>query len=122
MPTNIAIISLELGAAILFWLLFVVLDAAIFQFLNWGDFRQCLRASLFANLASGFFVILSMVLIPQLGLPGLVAGCLVSILIQGRILIRLKPETKRLNWLAAILANVVCLVILVLPIYWFIRQ
>jgi hypothetical protein len=119
---SVTVISLEAGAAILLWLVFVVIETAVFQLVNWGEFRLCLKASLLANLASGLAVILSMIMIPRLGLAGLIAGVFLSTLIEGLVLLRLKPGSKRLDWLAAVLANLTSFMILTFPIFWFTRE
>jgi hypothetical protein len=118
----VAVISLEAGAAILFWLVFVVVETAVLQLVNWDEFRVCLKASLLANLASGVVVTLSLILIPRLGLAGLIAGVCLSTLIEGLVLFRLKPGAKRLDWLAAVLANLASFMILIFPIFWFARE
>jgi hypothetical protein len=121
MPNATAIISLELGAAILFWLVFVVIETAVLQLINWGDFRHCLRASLIANLASALIIAISLIWIPRFGFAGLVIGGVLSIMIEGLVFSRLNPETNRRNWLAAILANLVSFLILIFPVFWIIR-
>ena len=119
MPIDLALISLELGAAILYWLVFVVVESAVLQFLNWGNFRQCLRASIYINLGSAIIVVLSFVFIPRLGLPGLILGVLIVILIEALILLRLKPAAPRQAWFAAVVINLVSFFILILPVFWF---
>jgi hypothetical protein len=118
----VAIITLEAGTAILFWLVFVVIETAVLQFVNWGDFRFCLKASLLANLASGLVLTFSLIMIPRLGLAGLVVGVIISTLIEGLVFLRLQPGKKRLDWLAAILANLASFVILIFPIFWYIHR
>ena len=121
MQNLVALYSLEIGAAILFWLVFVVVEIAVLQFLNWGNFQQCLRASFWANLASGLVIGIAFTMIPRFGLPGLIIGCLISIVIEGFILNQLKKNAKSLNWIAAILANLISFIILVLPVFLFSR-
>jgi hypothetical protein len=114
-----AIISLELGAAFLYWLVFVVVETAALQLVNWGDFRTCLKGSLLANLASALVVVLPIIWIPRFGLPGLVAGGILTIGIEGIVFTRLNPTAKRLDWVAAILANLSSFLILIFPVFWF---
>ena len=122
MQNPAAIISLELGAAILFWMVFVVVETAVLQFVNWGDFRHCLRGSLIANLASALVLAMSLIWIPRFGLAGLTTGVLLSILIEGYVFFRLNPDAKSRNWLAAILANLVSFIILIFPVFWIIHR
>ncbi len=121
MQDQVAVISLELGAALLYWLVFVVLETTVLQFVNWGEFRPCLRASLFANLISGFVIALSLVWIPRLGFTGLVLGTLTAILIEAAVLMRLKPGARRQNWVAAIATNLTSFMILIFPVFWIAR-
>ena len=122
MQNTLAILSLEAGAAILFWLVFVVIETAILQICNWDEFRSCLKSSFLANLASGIFMIFSLIMIPRLGLAGLIAGALLSIFIEGLVLLRLKPGNKHKSWLAAILANFASFLILIVPIFWYTHE
>ena len=122
MQNPVGILSLELGAALLYWLVFVVLETAALQLVNWGSFQSCLKASLLANLASGLIVALSLVWSPRFGVPGLIASLLLSVGIEGLVLTLLNPRVKRLNWLAAILANVGSFLILILPVFLLTRR
>jgi hypothetical protein len=119
MGNTVGIIALELGVAVIFWLLYVVIECAVLQFVNWGDFKTSLRAALLANLVSCWLVAASFLLLRRLGLPGMVVGFLAAIPLEALVFIRLKPEAKPLGWLAAIAANLVSFVILTLPVYWF---
>jgi hypothetical protein len=119
MDNPIAIFSLEIGAAVLFWLVVVVVETAVYQFMRYGDFRQCLRAALIANLVTALIVAAALMLIPRLGLSGLVVGGLVAILLEGLVLNRLKPGPSRQNWLTASLSNLVSFAILIFPVYFF---
>lgn len=122
MQNPVAIYSLELGAALLYWLVFVIIETAILQFVNWGNFQHCLKASLFANLASGLVVALSLIWIPRFGILGLIGGLIASIGIEGFVLTTQNRAKKRLNWLAAVLANLCSFLILVFPVFWISRQ
>jgi hypothetical protein len=119
MGNTIGIIALELGVAVIFWLLYVVIESAVLQFVNWGDFRTSLRGALLANLVSSWAVALSFVMIRRFGLPGITGGLLVAIPLEGLVLSRLKPEAKTLGWFAAIAANLISFIILTIPVYWF---
>lgn len=121
MPANIAIISLELGAAILYWFVFIIIESAVLQFINWGNFRQCLRVSLLANLASAIVVGLSFVKIPTYGIWSLIIGTIIVILIEALILLRLKPTAPGQDWFAAVLINLVSFFLLSLPVFWLSR-
>jgi len=116
-----AILSLELGAAFLYWLVFVVIETAALQLVNWGNFRACIKGSLIANLASALLIALSLIWMPRYGLLGLFVGLILAIGIEGFILNRLNPSVKSLNWLAAALANLASFFILILPLLYFSR-
>ena len=122
MQNPVAILSLEIGAALLYWLVFVVIETAVLQLVNWGKFQACLKASLLANLASGLIVALSLIWMPRFGFSGLIAGLLISIGVEGAVLTLLNRPWKRRNWFAAGLANLCSFLILVFPIYWISRS
>jgi hypothetical protein len=121
MQNPAAIISLEIGAALLYWLVFVVIETAVLQFFKWANFQHCLRASLLANLASGLFVAFSLIWIPRFGMAGLITGLMIAIGLEGFALTLLNPKAKRLGWIAAAIANLVSFLILVFPVFWFTR-
>ena len=121
MDNPLGIISLELGAFIIYWLVIVVIEAAVLQLVRWGDLKTALRASLLANLASALVTLLALVFLRQAGLYSLLAGLLITILVEGLVLGRLQPRHPRLPWIASVAANLISTFLLLLPIIWFIQ-
>jgi uncharacterized membrane protein YGL010W len=119
MDNPIAIFSLEIGAAVLFWLVIVVVETAVFQFMSYGDFRQCLRAALIANLATALIVAAALMLIQRFNLNGLAVAGLAAVLVEGLVLNRLKPGPTRQNWLTACVSNLASFAILIFPVYFY---
>ncbi|MCU0487685.1 MAG: hypothetical protein MUE67_01890 [Anaerolineales bacterium] len=121
MENQLAVFSLEIGAAVLFWLVFVVIETAVYQLLNWGTFQTCLRAAFLVNLASALLIAAGLMSMQRLGWPGVTGSVLIAVLLEGLILNRLKPGARQLNWLVSILANLASFLILILPVFFFTR-
>ena len=121
MANQLAVFSLEIGAAVLFWLVFVVIETAVFQLLNWGTFQACLRAAFLVNLASALLITAGLMSLQRLGWLGVTVSAVIAMLLEGRVLNRLKPGTQQLNWIVAILANLASFLILILPVFFFTR-
>ncbi len=121
MANQLAVFSLEIGAAVLFWLVFVVIETAVFQLLNWGTFQACLRAAFLVNLASALLITAGLMSLQRLGWLGVTGSAVIAMLLEGLVLNRLKPGTQQLNWIVAILANLASFLILILPVFFFTR-
>ncbi len=118
----IATLSLSIGILAMLFLLIVVMESAVLQFMRWDTFRRSLRGAFLMNLAStlvGFFFI---ALLPEWGLLGVFIAWTLSVLIEGLVLVRLKREGGRHNWLVALVANLISYGILILPAYLFALQ
>lgn len=121
MANQLAVFSLEIGAAVLFWLVFVVIETAVYQLFNWGPFQTCLRAAFLVNLASAIFIATGLMSMQRLGWFGVTGSALIAVLLEGLILNRLKPGARQLNWLVSIFANLASFLILILPVFFFTR-
>jgi len=121
LANQLAVFSLEIGAAVLFWLVFVVIETAVYQLLNWGPFQTCLRAAFLVNLASALLIAAGLMSMQRLGWLGVTGSALIAVLIEGFILNRLKAGARQLNWLVSILANLASFLILILPVFFFTR-
>jgi hypothetical protein len=114
---QIATSALIAAALFVFFLLVVLAESVVLQLLGWGDLRQSLRSSTVMNLVSSPFVIISLALIPRLGLSGLLVSFLLSILFEGLALARLKKVSLRKSWWIATTANLASYLILILPTF-----
>ena len=112
--TSFALIA---AALFVFFLLVVLAESVILQLLGWGDLKQSLRSSTIMNLVSGPFVIISLALVPRLGLSGLLVSFVISILCESLVLARLKKVTLREIWWIVIAANLTSFIIFILPTY-----
>lgn len=118
-PNNLIIYSLELGAALLYWLVIVVVESAMLQFVGWGDLRQSLKGSMLANLASSLLIAASLFAIPRLGLLSLLLGFLIALPVEAWVLKKIQSNDRRASFSIAFIINLVSFGILILPIYFF---
>jgi len=111
--------GLLLGLGVLLFilvvLLMVVIESTIMQLLGWGDFMDSIRAAIWMNLASSLVGVFFLLLIPSYGRWSLVIGYGLTVIIEGMVLGRFKPEDKRLNWIVSLTANMVSYLVLILP-------
>ena len=94
--------------------LIVAVEAAVLFFLKWGTFKRSLLAALVMNLVTtliggGMIFLLSNIYL------GLLVDFLLSVLIEGGVLMLFNRETVRKNWIAALAANAVSYLLILLP-------
>lgn len=99
----------------------VLIETVVMQLLRWGDFKQCGQASLGMNLASVLAWLIMLALVQEIGFIGLLVTMLLSFLIEGGVLARLRPGQLKYNFLVAFAANLASYLILLLPAFWFSR-
>jgi hypothetical protein len=116
MSDSVGMAVLVISALVVLLLIIIVIESAALQFIGWGNLRRSLRGALFMNLASALFTFIFLALVPRLGWPGLLGGAIISVLIEGLILRRMKPDGGSSNWTAAIIANLTSYIILILPV------
>lgn len=104
-----------LAAFLVFSVIVFVLEAVLLWLLKWDTFGRSLLSSFLMNLTS---TILGILLIGLL-LTGLLNGFLsfviafgLSILIEGIVLMMIKPDAARENWRVAMIANVTSYILL----------
>lgn len=108
--------------AVLFCLV-VVIEAAVLQWLNWGDLRISLRAALQINLVTALPLFIFLGLAPAWGPLSLLAAWAVCTLVEGLLLARSRCSPgQQPNWLrgmvVALIANLASFLVLILPSYW----
>lgn len=111
-----ALAVFSVGAAIVLTLIISVVESIVMFLLKWDKFGRCLWASLLMNVTSTIF---GGVLI-ALGLFGgsfiwLAAAFVLSVLIEGGVLILMKRGAVRQNWIASLVANLVSYLFIILP-------
>ncbi|MEW5870110.1 MAG: hypothetical protein AB1894_12600 [Chloroflexota bacterium] len=115
----IGIYALGIGILCVLFLLIVVIESAVLQFMRWGSFRRSLRGSFLMNLASTLVGFFFLALLPQWKLLGILVAWALSVLIEGLVLLRLQRDAGRRNWTVALVANLVSYAILIVPAYLF---
>lgn len=113
----LAVAALSVGALIVLTLIISVVEATVMFFLKWDKFGRSLWASLLMNVTSTIF---GGVLV-ALGLLGgsyiwLAAAFVLSVLIEGGVLMLMKRGAARQNWIACLISNLVSYLFILLPI------
>jgi len=108
------VVGMGLLALCILTVLIVVAEAAVLFFLKWGTFKRSLLASLVMNLVTTLIGGGLMFLLSNTYL-GLLVDFLLSVLIEGGVLLLFNRETVRKNWIAALAANAVSYLLILLP-------
>ncbi len=106
----------SVGALIGLTLFISMIESLVLYFLKWDKFGRCLLASFLMNVTSTIF---GGVLI-ALGVIGgsyiwLAAAYILSVLIEGGILILMKRGAVRQNWTASVVVNLASYLFIILP-------
>jgi len=115
-------LALTLGALALLFALIVVIESAVLQWMSWGSFKDCLKASFWMNLASTLFGFIGLGAAPAFGFWGLLAAWVLSVVIEALVLGRLNRQAGRGSWGVAFVANLVSYALILFPIYLFSRS
>lgn len=112
----IAAAAFSLGALIILTLIISVVESLVMLLLKWDKFGRSLWASLLMNVTSTIF---GGVLI-ALGLLGgsyiwLAAAFVLSVLVEGCVLMLIKRGAARQNWIVSLIANLVSYLFIILP-------
>jgi hypothetical protein len=99
--------------------LIALVEMVVLQLVHWGNTRQSMRASLAMNIPSSLAGILLLVLFPQPNFLNLIMSWPILVIIEGIILIRLRPGSLLYNGFAVVLANLASYLILILPAFLF---
>lgn len=98
------------GFGIVAYLALSLLESIVLRLLKWGTFWRSLLASLLMNLPSslvGFWLIWRAVFssLNRLGIWLILAAWALSVAIEGGVLVLMKRDGGRQNWMAALAAN-----------------
>jgi hypothetical protein len=109
------------GIAVLILVIFLIaiIETVILTLVGWEEFKKSLVVSVIMNIASGIVGGLLLVLFPQPTISGLGIAMILSILIEGWIMIRFRPNVVRLTFFAVILANTISYAIVIFPAYFY---
>lgn len=104
--------GMSLLVLMIFMAVITVLEAVVLVVMKWGTFWRSLLASFVMNAVTTLvgFVILA-------GPVGLLVDFILSVLIEGVILLLFNRGASRKNWIAALVANGVSYLFVILPIY-----
>jgi hypothetical protein len=118
-----ALVTVGVGL-IISTLLISLIEAAVMFLLKWDKFGKCLWVSLLVNVIStvfgiggamvgsyGFFTNTSIWL-------AVVIAFILSVLIEGLLLMLVKRGETRLNWFVSLVANGVSYLFIILPLAW----
>lgn len=100
-------------------LLIVVIETTVMTLMRWGTLRQSLTASLLVNIVSTIVVTVLTTLILKAGYLLVFIGWALSVLLEGWMLNAIHHQSARKNWLAAVVANTVSYLLLILPAFYF---
>jgi hypothetical protein len=114
----LAAAAFSFGALIVLTLIISIVETVVMLLLKWDKFGRSLWATLLMNVTSTIF---GGVLI-ALGLFGgsyvwLAVAFVLSVLIEGGVLMLMKRGAARQNWIASLIANVVSYLFIILPIF-----
>jgi hypothetical protein len=109
------------GIVVLILVIFLIalIEGVILTLLGWEEFKKSLVVSTIMNVASGILGGILLVLVPHPSVMGLVIAMILSIVIEGVIMIRFRPNVIRLTLLAVILANLLSYAIVIFPSYFY---
>jgi hypothetical protein len=109
----------SVGALIVLTLIISIIESIVMLLLKWDKFGRSLWASLLMNVTSTIF---GGALI-ALGVLGgsyiwLVTAFLLSVLIEGGVLMLMKRGAARQNWTVSLIANIASYIFILLPFVW----
>lgn len=100
--------------------LILLVESLILWLLKWGSFKRSLLASFVINLSTSILGIGIVAFTIQWGVWGLLIDFGLSVLIEGAILMLLKRNAARENWVAALAANGASYLLVIFPLYAFV--
>lgn len=109
----------SLGALIVLTLFITIVESVVMLLLKWGMFRRILWASLLMNVTSTIFggVLIALGLFSD-SYIWLAVAFVLSVLIEGGVLMLMKRGAARQNWIASLVANLVSYLLIILPFVW----
>jgi hypothetical protein len=113
----LAIAAFSVGALIVLTFVISVVEAIVMLFLKWDKFGRSLWASLLMNVTSTIFggVLVALGLLSG-SYIWLAVAFVLSVLIEGGVLMLMKRGAARQNWIASLIANVASYLFIILPI------
>jgi hypothetical protein len=104
---------------ILVILLISLVETVIITLLGWAEFKKSLGISILMNSISGILGGILLVLVPRPALEDLIIAMVLSILVEGIIMLWTKTNSLRLTLIAVALANLASYAIILFPAYYY---
>jgi hypothetical protein len=100
-------------------LLIALVEGVALTLLNWNPFHSSMTVSVIMNLTSGILNGILLVVLQRTPLVWLPVSFVISLLIEGFILMYFKRNALRQNILLVFIINLISYLILILPAYYF---
>jgi len=115
----IAAAVFSLGALTVLTLIISVVESIVMLLLKWDKFGRSLWASLLMNVTSTIFggVLIALGVFSD-SYIWLAVAFVLSVLIEGGVLMLMKRGAARQNWIASLVANLVSYLLIILPFVW----
>jgi len=115
------LVSLSMGlvALCLLTLLISLVEAVVLTLLKWNIFPRSLLAAVIINVVSSLVGGLLLIILQDIPLTWVVITLLMSIVIEGIILLKIQPGVGWRAWLIALAANLASYLLLILPAYLY---
>ncbi|MFZ6030911.1 MAG: hypothetical protein ACOYYS_24655 [Chloroflexota bacterium] len=115
-PANpLLLLLLTLVTLITVYLLIVVAEASVYQWMGWGNLRACIKTAAQVNTLTFLVGVALMLIFPKPALWHLLVFLLVAVTVEALWLTRIRPDRPRANWTVSIVANAVSYMVLILP-------
>jgi hypothetical protein len=106
-------------ALVMVTLLITLVEGVALTLLKWNHFRASIIVSLIMNVASGIINGALLILLQHSPLQWLPISFVLSLLIEGIVLMYFKRDAARQNWLFVLIVNLASYVMLILPAYYY---
>jgi hypothetical protein len=116
----LVMVGLSCSLLIILTLIISTLESVVMFLLKWGRFSRSLWASLLMNIASTMFGLVALAFLDVLiGDSNLVLAIafVLSVLIEGGVLMLMKRGATRQNWIASLTANLASYLFIILPLF-----
>ena len=119
-PGLLAAAGFSVAMICLVSLLIVAIESLVLWRLKWGTLPRSILASLVMNLVTTIIGVALIILFPpQSDLLTLLIDFVLSVLVEGGILMLFKRSSARENWIAALAANTASYLLFILLLYVF---
>jgi hypothetical protein len=118
---GLILLSLGLGLIALFLLtlLIALVEAVVLTLLKWNSFPRSLLAAVIINIASSLVGGVLLIFLQQVPVTWMIIAFVISVGIEGAILLKIQPAAGRRAWFLALTANLASYILLILPAYLF---